>query len=115
MVVWDGDYFVLNGLKQFIILGDNGGLFVVFVVMDKDVGCKGIIVFLVEWDMFGYNVVWVEKKLGIVLLDICQLLFEDMCILVENMLGVEGEGYKIVLVNFESGWIGIVVQVVGMV
>lgn len=112
--VRDGNDFVLNGSKQFITSGDNGGLFVVFAVTDKDAGRKGITAFLVERDTPGYNVVRVENKLGIASSDTCQLSFEDMRIPAENMLGAEGEGYKIALANLESGRIGIAAQAVGM-
>lgn len=116
MWVWcDGDYYVIDGVKQFIILGKNGDVIIVFVVIDFDVGKKGILVFIVLMDMFGYQVVCIEDKLGLYVLDICVLVFVEMCVLVENLLGIEGEGYCIVLVNLEGGCIGIVVQVVGMV
>ena len=112
--VKDGDHYILNGSKQFITSGENGGLFVVFAVTDKEAGNKGITAFLVERDTPGYNVVRIEKKLGIASSDTCQLSFEDMRIPVDNVLGNVGEGYKIALANLESGRIGIAAQAVGM-
>jgi alkylation response protein AidB-like acyl-CoA dehydrogenase len=86
----------------------------VFAVTDKDAGKRGISAFIVETDTPGYQVVRVEDKLGIHASDTCQIAFEDMRIPVENLLGEEGQGYKIALANLESGRIGIAAQAVGM-
>ncbi len=110
----DGDHYVLNGAKQFITSGKNGNLIVVFAVTDKDAGRKGISAFLVETSSPGYSVVRVEKKLGINASDTCQIAFENMRIPAKNLLGEEGEGYKIALANLEGGRIGIAAQAVGM-
>jgi alkylation response protein AidB-like acyl-CoA dehydrogenase len=112
--VRDGDSYILNGAKQFITSGKNGGLIIAFAVTDKDAGRKGITAFLVETNTPGYNVVRVEKKLGIHSSDTCQIAFENMVIPVENVLGEEGQGYKIALANLEGGRIGIAAQAVGM-
>ncbi len=110
----DGDHYVLNGAKQFITSGKNATLINVFAVTDKGAGRKGISAFIVETDTPGYNVVRVEQKLGIHSSDTCQLSFENMRVPAENLLGVEGEGYKIALANLEGGRIGIAAQAVGM-
>jgi butyryl-CoA dehydrogenase len=112
--VRDGDHYVLNGAKQFITSGKNGNMIIVFAVTDKSAGKKGISAFIVETDTPGYEVVRVEDKLGINSSDTCQLSFSDMRVPVENMLGQEGEGYKIALANLEGGRIGIASQAVGM-
>ena len=112
--VRDGDHYVLNGAKQFITSGKNGQMLIVFAVTDKEAGKRGISAFIVETDTPGYNVVRVEKKLGIHASDTCQIAFEDMRIPVENLLGEEGQGYRIALANLESGRIGIAAQAVGM-
>lgn len=112
--VLDGDAYVLNGAKQFISSGKNGGLIIVFAVTDKDAGSKGISAFIVETDTPGYEVVRVEDKLGLHSSDTCQLSFENMRVPKENLLGAEGEGYKIALANLEGGRIGIASQAVGM-
>lgn len=110
----DGDHWVINGAKQFISSGQNGQMIIVFAVTDKDMGRKGISAFIVETDTPGYNVVRVEEKLGLHSSDTCQLAFEDMRVPAENLLGAEGEGYKIALANLEGGRIGIAAQAVGM-
>ncbi len=112
--VRDGDHYVLNGAKQFITSGKNGNLIIVFAVTDKAAGKRGISAFLVETNTPGYEVVRVEKKLGIHSSDTCQIAFENMRIPAENLLGEEGQGYKIALANLESGRIGIAAQAVGM-
>lgn len=112
--VKDGDHYVLNGAKQFITSGQNAGMIIVFAVTDKAAGKRGISAFIVETDTPGYEVVRVEKKLGIHASDTCQLSFENMRVPAENLLGEEGQGYKIALANLESGRIGIAAQAVGM-
>lgn len=112
--VRDGDHYVLNGSKHFITSGKNGGMIIVFAVTNKTAGKKGISAFIVETDTPGYEVVRVEDKLGISSSDTCQLSFQDMRIPAENLLGQEGEGYKIALANLEGGRIGIAAQAVGM-
>ncbi|MBC9245149.1 acyl-CoA dehydrogenase [Paracoccus sp. 11-3] len=112
--VRDGDHYVLNGSKQFITSGKNGQLIIVFAVTDPSAGKKGITAFIVPTDTPGYEVMSVEKKLGLHSTDTCALSFTDMRIPVENRLGEEGEGLKIALANLEGGRIGIAAQSVGM-
>jgi hypothetical protein len=112
--VKSGSDWVLNGSKQFITSGKNGGLTIVFAVTDPAAGKKGISAFLVPTDTKGYIVSKVEEKLGQHSSDTCSLVFEDMRISAENMLGAEGEGYKIALSNLEGGRLGIAAQAIGM-
>ncbi len=110
----DGDHYVINGAKQFITSGKNGSVIVLFAVTDKEAGKRGISAFIVPTDTPGYEVVRVEEKLGLHASDTCQLAFTDMRIPAENLLGEEGQGYKIALSNLEGGRIGIGAQSVGM-
>jgi butyryl-CoA dehydrogenase len=110
----DGDHYVIDGAKQFITSGKNGKVMLVFAVTDPEAGKKGISAFIVPTDTPGYNVVSVEHKLGIHASDTCALSFDGMRVPAENMLGQEGEGYKIALANLEGGRIGIAAQAVGM-
>lgn len=112
--VEEGDHYVLNGSKQFITSGKNGNMIIVFAVTDKAAGRHGISAFIVETDTPGYEVVRVEEKLGLHASDTCQLSFENMRVPAENLLGEEGQGYKIALANLEGGRIGIAAQAVGM-
>lgn len=112
--VRDGDHYVLNGSKQFITSGKNGKVIITFAVTDPSAGKKGISAFIVETDTPGYEVMTVEKKLGLMSSDTCALSFTDMRVPAENLLGAEGEGLKIALANLEGGRIGIAAQSVGM-
>lgn len=110
----DGDDWVINGSKQFITSGKNGGLTIVFAVTDPAAGKKGISAFLVPPTTKGYIVSKVEEKMGQHSSDTCSLVFEDMRVPHDNMLGGEGEGYKIALSNLEGGRLGIAAQAIGM-
>ena len=112
--VKDGDDWVINGSKQFITSGKNGGMTIVFAVTDPDAGKKGISAFLVPTDTKGYSISKVEEKFGQHSSDTCALNFDDMRIPSANMLGAEGEGYKIALSNLEGGRLGISAQAIGM-
>ncbi|BAQ71586.1 acyl-CoA dehydrogenase (plasmid) [Rhodovulum sulfidophilum] len=110
----EGDHYVIDGAKQFITSGKNGAVVIVFAVTDKAAGKKGISAFIVPTDTQGYKVVSVERKLGQHATDTCALAFDNMRVPAENLLGAEGEGYRIALSNLEGGRIGIAAQAVGM-
>ncbi|MBL8487858.1 MAG: acyl-CoA dehydrogenase family protein [Rhodocyclaceae bacterium] len=109
----DGQW-VLNGVKQFITTGRNAQVAVVFAVTDPGAGKKGISAFIVPTDTPGYTVARIEDKLGQHASDTAQILLEDCRIPAGNLLGREGEGYRIALANLEGGRIGIAAQSVGM-
>ncbi|MBI1774968.1 MAG: acyl-CoA dehydrogenase family protein [Proteobacteria bacterium] len=110
----DGNHWVLNGTKQFITSGANADLAIVFAVTDPAAGKKGISAFIVPTDTEGYRVARVEHKLGQRASDTCQIVFEEMRLTPDLMLGEEGQGYRIALANLEGGRIGIGAQAVGM-
>ncbi len=110
----DGNHWVLSGTKQFISSGANADLAIVFAVTDPDRGKKGITAFIVPTKTEGWTVARVEHKLGQKASDTCQIVFEEMRLTPDLMLGEEGEGYKIALANLEGGRIGIAAQAVGM-
>jgi len=110
----DGDEWVLNGTKQFITTGKHAQIALVFAVTDKSAGKKGISCFLVATDSPGYIVSNLEEKMGQHCSDTATIIFDQCRIPAENLLGQEGEGYKIALSNLESGRIGIAAQSVGM-
>jgi len=110
----DGDHYVIDGTKQFITSGKNGNVVIVFAVTEPSAGKKGISAFIVPTDTPGYEVVSVEKKLGQHASDTCALAFTNMRVPASNLLGAEGEGYRIALANLEGGRIGIAAQAIGM-
>ncbi len=106
--------WVLNGTKQFITSGKNADIAIVFAVTDPDAGKRGISAFIVPTKTPGYRVASIERKLGQHLSDTAQIAFDDLEVPAENLLGAEGEGYRIALSNLEGGRIGIAAQSVGM-
>ncbi|MFP4889994.1 acyl-CoA dehydrogenase family protein [Paraburkholderia sp. EG304] len=110
----DGDAYVLNGVKQFITSGKNGDVAIVMAVTDKTAGKRGISAFIVPTSTPGYVVARVEDKLGQHSSDTAQIVFEDCRVPAANLVGAEGEGYRIALSGLEGGRIGIAAQSVGM-
>jgi alkylation response protein AidB-like acyl-CoA dehydrogenase len=110
----DGDFYVLNGVKQFITSGKHADVAIVMAVTDKAAGKKGISAFWVPTDTPGYIVARLEEKLGQHSSDTAQILFENCRIPAQNLIGEEGQGYKIALSGLEGGRIGIGSQSVGM-
>ena len=112
--VKDGDGYVINGVKQFITSGKNGHAAIVIAVTDKGAGKKGMSAFIVPTDAPGYVVARLEDKLGQNSSDTAQINFDNCRIPTANLIGNEGEGYKIALGALEGGRIGIAAQSVGM-
>ncbi|MDQ7974352.1 MAG: acyl-CoA dehydrogenase family protein, partial [Rhodocyclaceae bacterium] len=110
----DADGYVLNGTKQFITSGKNGQVAIVIAMTDKAAGKKGMSAFLVPTDAPGYTVARLEDKLGQHSSDTALINFDHCRIPAENLIGQEGEGYKIALGALEGGRIGIAAQSVGM-
>jgi len=109
-----GDNYIINGDKTFITSGPEAGIIIVFAVTDKSLGSKGISAFIVESDMKGYKVGSIFEKLGINASKTSELIFENMEVPKENLLGREGEGFKIALSTLDGGRIGIASQAVGI-
>ncbi|EED69656.1 acyl-CoA dehydrogenase family protein [Comamonas testosteroni] len=112
--VRDGGDYVINGVKQFITSGKNGDVAIVIAVTDKAAGKKGMSAFIVPTRNPGYQVARLEDKLGQHSSDTAQINFENCRIPAANLIGAEGEGYRIALSALEGGRIGIAAQSVGM-
>jgi len=110
----DGDGYVLNGVKQFITSGKNGHVAIVIAVTDKAAGKKGMSAFIVPTNAPGYVVASLEDKLGQNSSDTAQIRFDECRIPAENLIGAQGEGYRIALGGLEGGRIGIASQAIGM-
>uniref|UniRef100_UPI0025EBE7A6 acyl-CoA dehydrogenase family protein n=1 Tax=Rugamonas sp. TaxID=1926287 RepID=UPI0025EBE7A6 len=110
----DGEHYVINGTKQFITSGKYADVAIVMAVTDKAAGKKGISAFWVPTATPGYIVAGLEQKMGQHSSDTAQILFDDCRIPAENLIGAEGQGYKIALSGLEGGRIGIAAQAVGM-
>ena len=109
-----GDRYVLNGSKQFITSGKIGKYVIAFAVTDPANPKRGISAFIVPTDAKGYTVAKIEHKLGQKASDTCSLNFDDLEVTVDNLIGTEGEGYRIALSSLETGRIGIAAQSIGM-
>ncbi|HEY5799316.1 MAG TPA: acyl-CoA dehydrogenase family protein [Burkholderiaceae bacterium] len=110
----DGSEYVLNGVKQFITSGKYADVAIVMAVTDKAAGKRGISAFWVPTSAPGYIVARLEEKMGQHSSDTAQILLENCRIPAANLIGEEGQGYKIALSGLEGGRIGIASQSVGM-
>jgi butyryl-CoA dehydrogenase len=110
----DGGDYVINGVKQFITSGKYADVAIVMAVTDKEAGKRGISAFWVPTNTPGYIVARLEEKMGQHSSDTAQILFENCRIPASNLIGDEGQGYKIALSGLEGGRIGIASQAVGM-
>ncbi len=110
----DGEGWVIDGSKQFITSGRNGQVAIVIAVTDKGAGKRGMSAFIVPTDSPGYTVARLERKLGQNSSDTALIQFDACRVPAENLIGQEGEGYKIALGALEGGRIGIAAQSVGM-
>ena len=111
--VLDGNSYVMNGTKQFITSGSKADVALVIAVTDPEAGKKGMSCFIVPTDTPGYTVASHEQKLGQRAHDTCQLVFEDMRLTPDLMLGDPGQGYRVALSNLEGGRIGVASQALG--
>ncbi|RZL97271.1 MAG: acyl-CoA dehydrogenase [Variovorax sp.] len=110
----DGDHYVIDGVKQFITSGKHGQVAIVVAMTDKAAGKRGMSAFLVPTDAPGYHVARLEDKLGQHSSDTAQINFDGCRVPAANLLGAEGEGYRIALGALEGGRIGIAAQSIGM-
>jgi butyryl-CoA dehydrogenase len=109
-----GDVYVLNGTKQYITTGSNAEICLVFASTNPAKGKRGISAFIVDTRNPGYRVGRIEKKMGQNASDTCEILLDNLEVPAADLLGAEGEGYRIALSNLEGGRIGIAAQAVGI-
>ncbi|MDV2684550.1 acyl-CoA dehydrogenase [Alkalihalophilus lindianensis] len=110
----DGDDYLLSGSKVFITNGGEADVYIVFASTDSTLGSKGISAFIVEKDTPGFSVGKKEKKMGLHGSNTTELTFEDARVPASNLLGNEGEGFKIAMSNLDAGRIGIAAQSLGI-
>ncbi len=109
-----GDEYIINGTKNFITNGETADIAIVMAKTDKAAGTKGISSFIAENTFEGYKVGKKEHKLGINASTTTELVFENMRVPAENLLGQEGKGFKVAMNTLNGGRIGIASQAVGI-
>ena len=109
-----GDYYLLNGMKIFITNGGEADTYVIFAVTTPGIGTRGISALIVEKGWEGFTFEEHYDKLGIRSSATCQLNFNDVKVPKENLLGKEGQGFKIAMATLDGGRIGIAAQALGI-
>jgi len=114
VAVKKGDEYVINGSKNWITVGPKADAMVLFTMTDKSKGNKGITAFIVPTATPGFNRQPPDKKMGITGAHSCTIFFEDMKVPAKNVLGKEGEGFKVAMSTLDGGRIGIAAQAIGI-
>ncbi len=109
-----GDHYLINGSKNWITVGPKADAIVLFAMTDKAAGHKGISAFLIPTSTPGFNRQPPDKKMGICAAWSCTIYLEDVKVPVENMLGKEGDGFKVAMSTLDGGRIGIAAQALGI-
>jgi alkylation response protein AidB-like acyl-CoA dehydrogenase len=112
--VKDGASYVINGTKMFITTGKNSDVTVVTAYTDRERRHRGISAFVVEKGTPGFSVGKEEKKMGLRASDTVGLIFEECRVPAENLVGEEGDGFRIAMASLDGGRIGIASQSVGV-
>ena len=109
-----GQYYILNGTKNWVTSGINSDVVIVMALTDKSAGYNGISAFIVPKDLDGFSVGKKEDKLGIRGSDTCELYFDNCHVPIENLIDKEGQGFRIALATLDGGRIGIAAQALGI-
>jgi len=112
--VRDGAQYVINGTKRFVTSGQNAGITIMTAKTDKTKRHKGISAFIVRKGTPGFLVGKTERKMGLCASDTTDLVFDNCRIPAENLLGQEGDGFKIAMTALDGGRIGIAAQSLGV-
>ena len=107
-------HYIINGVKNFITNGPQADFAIVFTMTDKSKKHHGITAFIVEKDTPGFQITHEEDKMGIRTSGTAEITLEDVRVPAENMLGKEGDGFKIAMMTLDGGRIGIASQAVGI-
>ncbi len=114
VAVLEGDHYVINGSKIFITNGSEADTYIVFAMTDKAKGLKGISAFILEKGMPGFTFGKRESKMGGHTSITTELIFQDVKVPKENLLGKESEGFKIAMTTLDAGRIGVAAQALGI-
>lgn len=114
VAILKGDHYILNGGKIFITNAPKADTYVIFAVTTPDIGVRGISAFIVEKGWKGFDFGDHYDKMGIRSSCTAELIFNDVKVPRENLLGKEGEGFKIAMATLDGGRIGIASQALGI-
>ena len=109
-----GDHWLINGTKVFITNAGVADTFVILAMTDKSLGNRGITAFIIEKDFPGFSVGTHEKKMGIRGSSTCEIIFDNMIVPKENLLGELNKGFKVAMTTLDGGRIGIAAQALGI-
>jgi len=109
-----GDHYLINGSKIFITNGSYADTYVIFAMTNKELGNRGISAFILEKGMPGFTFGTKEKKMGIRGSATYELIFNNVKVPKENLLGEAGKGFKIAMTTLDGGRIGIAAQALGI-
>jgi butyryl-CoA dehydrogenase len=112
--VRDGDFYILNGTKNFITNAPQADTCILFAMTDKARGHKGITAFVIDMKWKGVSVGKLEKKMGIKASATSSIILEDVRVPAKNRLGNEGDGFKVAMNTLDGGRIGIAAQAIGI-
>ena len=110
----EGNHYIINGIKNWVTSGIHSDYVILFAVTTPGVGHKGISCFIVKKGCDGFVTGKPENKLGIRASDTCELYFDNVKVPIENLIGKEGEGFRIALETLDGGRIGIAAQALGI-
>lgn len=112
--VLDGDDYIINGSKIFITNAGYADVYIIFAMTDKSKGTRGISAFIMEKEFEGFTIGKKELKMGIRGSATCELIFENVRVPKENLLGKVGKGFGIAMKTLDGGRIGIAAQALGI-
>jgi butyryl-CoA dehydrogenase len=110
----DGDYYVINGTKNFITNGPEASIAILFASTAPEKAHEGICAFIVETHSPGWTIARVEDKMGIHAAHSAQISLQDMRVPRENLIGEDGEGFRVAMKTLDGGRIGIAAQAIGI-
>lgn len=114
IAVEDGENYIINGSKIFITNAEFAQVYVIFAMTDKSQGTRGISAFIIEKGTSGFSIGKKEKKMGIRGSATCELIFENVVLPKENLLGKLNKGFGIAMKTLDGGRIGIAAQALGI-
>ncbi|WP_353095516.1 acryloyl-CoA reductase [Tissierella praeacuta] len=112
--ILDGDEYVINGTKCFITGGGQADFIIVFALTDPSKGLKGLSAFVVPKGTPGFSIGKIEDKMGIRASETVELIFDNCRVPKENLIGKEGQGFKMAMIALDGARIGVAAQAFGI-